>query len=113
MTRATSTPSKALQAAQAKQAADDRANEALVIKSLMGTPTGRRWMWQVLSTAQAFADDGNLDPQHLAWKEGRRTVGLHLLGQVQTHCPAAYVQMTEEATGVQLTLLQEPQEEED
>lgn len=100
--------------AQRARAASDASDQALVIRNLMSTPAGRRWMWLTLEACAVFSDSGNLDPQHLAWEVGKRTTGLALLAQVNRHAPADYIRMTEESTGIQLQLLaQEPEDQDD
>lgn len=78
----------------------DALDQKLVIESLMRDRKGRRWVWLRLKECRVFADDGQLDPQYLAWEKGRRTSGLELLRQVSAHCPREYILMTEENTRI-------------
>lgn len=75
--------------------------EKATITALMRTIAGRKWMWDILAEAQAFHPLPS-DPQAMAIAEGTRRFGLKFLRAVTTLCPAEYIQMTTENTGVKL-----------
>lgn len=96
-----------------KQAEADRQTDKTVITTLMSTVAGRRWIWLRLSEAQVFTEDGSLDPYWMAYTKGIRNSGLRLLASVTRNCPAMYVRMTEENTGVDLTTPETSTDEEE
>lgn len=85
------------------QAADARTEEE-VIKALMSTPNGRRWVRNWMEVADIFNEGEHLDAQFLAYQKGKRHLGLRLLAQVTRHTPREYVTMVEEFTRVTLTV---------
>lgn len=67
------------------------------IRVVMSTPSGRRFIWRlanetcgVLSTTFT----GDIQTYH---REGRRSVGVELLAELQKLCPPEYVTMIQEA----------------
>lgn len=50
---------------------------------LMSTPTGRKVMWQILSTANIMAQSYSGDAAATAFNEGRRAVGLQLWADLE------------------------------
>lgn len=63
---------------------------------LLGSPSGRRVLWNLLAYCRIYEDSftGNSATFH---NEGRRSVGLHILGKVITAKPDAYLEMMKEA----------------
>lgn len=80
----------------------DVANSELIIKSIMTTPGGRRWVWLQLEKCHIFSGDGSLEHANLAYSAGKRSIGLQLLSDVTRTVPMAYIKMTQENTGVKL-----------
>jgi hypothetical protein len=83
---------------------EDAANEELVIRNLMSTPAGRRWVWLFLSAASLFAESEHFEPYRLAYEKGQRRIGHLLLASVTRHTPREYIKMTEEATNISLSI---------
>ncbi len=80
----------------------DQDNEAIVIRQLMSTPQGRRWVWLFLEDTRMFHEAGSLEGNVLAYREGQRNIGLKFFAKVTSHAPAQYLQMTSENSGVKL-----------
>lgn len=81
-----------------RTAAKDRDTETTVIRTLMSTVDGRRWMWLRLAEAQVFVETDSLDPMTLAYAKGIRREGLRLLQIVNRFAADAYVRMVNENT---------------
>ena len=90
--------------AKRKLAEQDRLGSELVIRSIMSTPHGRRWVWTILEAADMFCVDRILDPQWLAFKDGRKELGLMILKLVQGYTPQDYIRMVSESTEVNLQI---------
>jgi hypothetical protein len=81
-----------------KQADYDTARK-IVVRTLMSNQQGRMYIWQELSSMNVFSQtlqfgrDGHIAT---AFAEGRRSIGLRLLGDVTRHCPDEYMLMTKE-----------------
>lgn len=74
--------------AEARREVDD-------IKWLMGHEQGRRIAWRLLDKAGVYRTSftGN---SATFFNEGRRDIGLFLLGEVQSHCPDRFMMMLKE-----------------
>lgn len=77
----------------------DQSNNDLVIKSLMSHPSGRRWLWLLVSRCGVFRS--SFDPSagghsRMCFTEGQRTLGLELFGSITALCPEDYIRMTNE-----------------
>ena len=92
----TSATSRSQIRARNKQIEADREVDHSVIVAMMGTPSGRRWIWRQLEFAQIFIVNENLDPYFMAFANGRRNTGVMLLSQVLAHSPDAFVRMLNE-----------------
>ena len=86
------------QKAQRLQAAKDRETDKTVVRALMSSVDGRRWVWLRLSEAMIFVADVELEHAIMAWKAGMRNSGLRLLTSVMAAAPDMYVRMTAENT---------------
>jgi hypothetical protein len=64
-------------------------------KSLMKLKEGRRFVWRLLSETGVYHSSftGNSET---FFKEGRRSIGLILIGELHTICPELYAVMVEE-----------------
>lgn len=64
-------------------------------KSLMKLKEGRRFIWRVLSETGVYRSSftGNSET---FFKEGKRSIGLILIGELHTICPELYAVMVEE-----------------
>jgi hypothetical protein len=68
-----------------------------IICTLMRTGDGRRHIYRRLFFSGIWHEDGNLDPQRMAWKAGLRNEGLRLLALIHEHCPEEYAKMWHES----------------
>ena len=82
---------------KAKAAAELRALASReVIKSVMASPHGRNWIWDLLSVGHLYETSFDPDLGRMAFKEGERNYALQLLAQVTTASPDGYAQMMAE-----------------
>ena len=73
----------------AERAVDD-------LRSVMGTPQGRRFMWGLLGETGLYRS--SYHPSALIhFNEGQRSIGLSLLGRITADCPDLYLTMQGEA----------------
>lgn len=54
---------------------------------LMNDPRGRRFIWELMGTCKIFEPVFSTHGGVMNFNEGRRDVGLLLLGRIQTLCP--------------------------
>lgn len=75
-----------------------RKQELNDVYNILAIPSGRRWVWRVLSDCGVFKSSftGN---STTFFNEGRRDIGLRILADVMEANPDAYVQMAKEAQG--------------
>jgi hypothetical protein len=66
------------------------------LERIMATPTGRRWMYDLLATCHLWHNPFQLDALATAFACGEMNVGQKLLMMVETHCPGMYMKMVEE-----------------
>ncbi len=67
------------------------------LKKLMGDPEGRMFMWDLLGRCGVFHLSFSSDALVMAFKEGRRDVGNHLMGEITRISPELYMKMVVEA----------------
>lgn len=67
------------------------------IKFVMGSPQGRRVVWDVLESGRVFAAIPPMDALAMAFNEGQRNLALALFQRVMGHCPEQYLKMAAEA----------------
>lgn len=81
------------------QKAAERARELEIadIKWAMSNPAGRRILWRLLSRAGVFQTTFRLNNE-MAFLEGRRSLGLEFLGDIQGYALKEFVNMLEERT---------------
>lgn len=82
--------------AREKAALAEATIRADVIRSTMSTPTGRHWMWTLLSQCHIFAQTFTSDPLTTAFNEGQRSIGLSLMADILRTCPDQYIQAQRE-----------------
>lgn len=69
--------------------------EALI--SVLSTPGGRNWMWQLLERCNVFAQSFVPGDQHgTAFNEGQRSIGLEMMAQITRASPDLLVQLLKE-----------------
>ena len=66
------------------------------LKWLMGSRRGRRIVWRQLDRAGVFRLSFNTNAMAMAFAEGNRNEGLHLLAQINASCPELYLTMIRE-----------------
>jgi len=91
--------------AQDRRAAEQETRIKLVrdteesdLKWLMSSKRGRRIVWRQLDRAGVFRLSFNTNAMAMAFAEGNRNEGLHVLAQIHTLCPELYPVMVKEAT---------------
>ncbi|MDT3597021.1 MULTISPECIES: Bbp19 family protein [Cronobacter] len=67
------------------------------IRAVMGTESGRRVIWRVLSQGKPFSTTFAGDPYVTAFNEGQRNMAVVLMTHVMTCCPELYLKMADEA----------------
>ena len=81
-----------------KQAAFDKALELSVIKGLMQTPAGRRWVHTLLSRCHVYATPFTPGQQDVSdFKMGEQNFGLQFLADIQEGASEEYLVMLKEA----------------
>lgn len=71
--------------------------ELLAVRAVMDSPAGRSFLWRVIEKmAVAFNGTYTGEALHSAYAEGRRSVGLALIQELQKASPAAYLLMLQE-----------------
>jgi hypothetical protein len=74
----------------------DRIQYLADIRAVLQTPSGRRMLWQVLVNCRVFASVW--DPSaRIHFNEGRRNVGLELMGDLAAADEDAFMQMQNDA----------------
>ncbi|MGA2403037.1 MAG: hypothetical protein ABSG91_15250 [Syntrophobacteraceae bacterium] len=66
------------------------------LQKLMADPEGRMWMWDLLSLCGVYHSSFSREGLLMAFAEGRRDIGLHLVAQIHKLAPELYVRMTTE-----------------
>jgi hypothetical protein len=76
----------------------EQATEDGDIRWLMGSRRGRRIVWRLLERAGVFRLTFNTNAMTMAFAEGNRNFGNHMLMQIHALCPELYPVMLKEAT---------------
>lgn len=67
------------------------------LKDVMREPYGRRFIWQLLESAQVFQTAFSGEQTHFtAFSEGKKYQGTLLFAQLQEVCPELYLRMIKE-----------------
>lgn len=66
------------------------------LKGVMGSPSGRRFVWALLAQCGVFAGSYAEQPLGMAFNEGRRSIGLALMGRVLARTPDLFLTMQKE-----------------
>lgn len=59
-------------------------------RHILSIPQGRRVIWEQLAVIGIYQHSTSMEPQALAYNEGRRGVGLKVMFDVLRHCPDLY-----------------------
>lgn len=79
-----------------------------VIRTLMGHPDGRRYVWMELEKGNVFSQTYVPDSFDItAFQEGKRSIALALLAEVTRWTPADYLRMSQENAAVAVSLEEE------
>jgi len=81
--------------AKARQA---RETEESDVQWLMSSKRGRRIVWRLLEQAGVFRSSFSEKPTIMAYQEGCRHFGTHILSLVHNYCPELYPAMLKEHT---------------
>ena len=87
---------KSIRRAEKSARQSDRTRQE-VITNLMSTTQGREWLWSLLESCHIFAQTFTAEPLATAFAEGRRAVGLAILGDIMFACPDQYITAAREA----------------
>ncbi len=87
---------KSIRKAEKAARQSDRTRQE-VITNLMSTTQGREWLWGLLESCHIFAQTFTSDPLATAFAEGRRNIGLAILGDIMFACPDQYITAAREA----------------
>lgn len=98
MTRAATTAGQGKRANERERLdAEQRAND---VTEVMGTEAGRRFVWRLLGDCGLYRS--SYHPSALIhFNEGQRSIGLQLLSEITSTCPAQYLVMQGEAIAEQ------------
>jgi hypothetical protein len=96
MTQDSAADRKSIRAQEKKAAQIDRARGDFV-RVMMSTPDGRLYTYEQLATCNIFHTTFNLNAYQMAFAEGQRDIGLHLLADIMRFCPEQYLPMVREA----------------
>jgi len=66
-------------------------------KTLMGTYHGRAFVWRLLEKCKVYVSTFSSDPLQMSFNEGKRFIGLAVMGEVFEVSPVAYKLMQDEA----------------
>lgn len=80
----------------------DEAIAGIVVRALMSTVDGRRYIWLRLSSMHIFSSTFTTNALTSAFQEGERNVGLQLYAEVTRFAPQAVFQMMVENSAVEL-----------
>jgi hypothetical protein len=79
----------------------DKAATQAVVRNIMGTAIGRKWMADLLAYCEMDSYTMSApDMTEMLHREGRRTVGVRLLTEVCDACPERYAEMRKELSNV-------------
>lgn len=81
-----------------KEQRDYEAQLADDFRGIMATTGGRRFVWSMLVEFGAFREMFDESHAVMAYKEGRRQIGLYLIHKINVDCPHQYQIMTNENT---------------
>jgi hypothetical protein len=81
-------PNDPASVAERQKAIDLRAiQNKRVIGDLLGTASGRNWVWSILERTHFLSTSFTSDPQTMAFQEGERNIGLVLWAQINSAAP--------------------------
>lgn len=69
------------------------------LKSMLSSPGGRLWFYDLLESCHLFSDPFTGNPYQEAFLKGERNVGLRIFADITAHCPDQYLSMMKDANG--------------
>jgi hypothetical protein len=92
-------------AGDAKQVAErgrktrrEQAEHDTMLKGIMESTPGRRWIWRLLTKCNVFSTSFHENSRVTAFLEGKRDIGLNIIADIMRICPDEYVRMAGENT---------------
>ena len=76
---------------------DEAKGEERRLRAIMSTADGREWMWNHLAVCGVFQSTYATDTHDTAFNEGRRSIGLRLMADLQDNVFKQYQAMEMEA----------------
>jgi hypothetical protein len=67
------------------------------LKSMLASPGGRLWFYDLLESCHLFSDIPTFEPYKDAYRQGERNVGLRIFSDIITNCPDQYISMMKDA----------------
>ncbi len=67
-----------------------------VLATLLQTPAGRNWIWDLMTKTHIFQTSFSSDAMTTAFREGERNIGLMIVAQINSFHPDALVQVMRE-----------------
>ena len=74
----------------------ERQKEIEDVKSILKTPSGRRYFWRLLSKCGIFRNSFSLNSNQTAFSEGKRDIGLDMLNEINEADITAFAKMQNE-----------------
>ncbi len=66
------------------------------LRGIMGMPEGRMWMWDLLVRCGIYQSSFSAEALGMAFREGQRNIGLHLMAEINRLSPELYARMVGE-----------------
>lgn len=67
------------------------------LNAILGTEDGRAWMWDLLAICNVYHSTYTQNTHDTAFNEGRRSIGLRLIADIQEHAFELSQKMEKEA----------------
>jgi hypothetical protein len=80
-----------------RAARDKRALDLGVLRTVMHTPAGRRVLFRIIDEIAGLSSVSFTGNSETFYREGRRSVGVDLMREIQEACPQDYMTMLVEA----------------
>lgn len=84
----------------ARNAKGREAIKRTVLRNIMGSKSGRGWMFELLATCHVYETSFSANALNMAYSEGERNIGLRLVASLAEACPERYLEMMREGGDV-------------
>lgn len=74
--------------------------EAVDLRDVLALPAGRRLIWRWIGDHGVFHTSFRSNALEMAFREGRRDIGLRMLAEVEEASPDLFLQMQQEAVAI-------------